>query len=278
MKILCVGEILVDMIAGGHSLGDAGEFHSRPGGAPTNVAVAASRMGADVDMAATVGDDGFGDMLKEKLEKEDVGLEHIRTVDEKTTLAFVALDDNAEPEFSFYREADTFISPDQLAEGYDIIHFGSLPFTDPELSERLEDYAKQSQALISFDPNLRSDLKDEDYMKRLKSFIDVANLVFLSEEENKNFEIEAEEILVTKGSEGAELITDNFTEVEEPPEVDAVDTTGAGDALAGTYLAFRDSSQREALEKAVQASALSTLDKGAMSALPNKAQLEREFQ
>lgn len=278
MKILCVGEILVDMIADGHSLEDAGQFHSRPGGAPTNVAVAASRMGADVDMAATVGNDGFGDMLKEKLENEGVGLDHIRTVDEKTTLAFVALDDNAEPEFSFYREADLEIGEDQLGEGYDIIHFGSLPFTDPELTERLENYADRSQALISFDPNLRSDLKDKEYMKRLKRFIEVADLVFLSEEENKNFEIGAEEILVTKGSEGADLITEEFIEIEKPPEVDVVDTTGAGDALAGTYLAFRESSRREALEKAVQASALSTLDKGAMSALPNKAQLEREFQ
>lgn len=278
MKILCVGEILVDMIAENNSIKNSDEFYARPGGAPTNVAVAASKMGAEVEMAATVGDDGFGDMLKQKLEEEDVGLDKISVSEEKTTLAFVALDETAEPEFSFYRGADLEIGEDQLGEGYDIIHFGSLPFTNPELSEKLQSYAEQSQALISFDPNLRSDLKDEEYMERLKSFIEVADLVFLSEEENKNFEIDAEEILVTKGSEGAKLITDDFKEVEEPPEVDVVDTTGAGDAFTGTYLAFRESSRREALEKAVQASALSTLDKGAMSALPNKAELQRQFQ
>ena len=278
MKILCVGEILVDMIAENNSIKNSDEFYARPGGAPTNVAVAASKMGAEVEMAATVGDDGFGDMLKQKLEEEDVGLDKISVSEEKTTLAFVALDETAEPECSFYRGADLEIGEDQLGEGYDIIHFGSLPFTNPELSEKLQSYAEQSQALISFDPNLRSDLKDEEYMERLKSFIEVADLVFLSEEENKNFEIDAEEILVTQGSEGAKLITDDFKEVEEPPEVDVVDTTGAGDAFTGTYLAFRESSRREALEKAVQASALSTLDKGAMSALPNKAELQRQFQ
>lgn len=278
MKILCVGEILVDMIAENNSIKNSDEFYARPGGAPTNVAVAASKMGAEVEMAATVGDDGFGDMLKQKLEEEDVGLDKISVSEEKTTLAFVALDETAEPEFSFYRGADLEIQESQLREGYDIIHFGSLPFTNPELSEKLQSYAEQSQALISFDPNLRSDLKDEEYMERLKSFIEIADLVFLSEEENKNFEIDAEEILVTKGSEGAKLITDEFKEVEKPPEVDVVDTTGAGDAFTGTYLAFRESSRREALEKAVQASALSTLDKGAMSALPNKAELQRQFQ
>jgi sugar/nucleoside kinase (ribokinase family) len=273
MKILCVGEILVDMIADGHSLEDAGEFHSRPGGAPTNVAVASSRMGADVDMAATVGNDGFGDMLKEKLENEGVGLDHIRTVDEKTTLAFVALDDNAEPEFSFYREADTFISPDQLTDGYDIIHFGSLPFTDPDLSEMMRRYAKESEALISFDPNLRSDFDSPKYMERLRGFIREADLVFLSEEEAESFDIDAEEILVTKGSSGATLTTKEFSEKSRPPEVDPVDTTGAGDALAGAYLAFRDEGRKDALEKAVEASALSTLEKGAMSALPDKDDL-----
>lgn len=273
MKILCVGEILVDMIADGHSLEDAGEFHSRPGGAPTNVAVASSRMGADVDMAATVGNDGFGDMLKEKLENEGVGLDHIRTVDEKTTLAFVALDDNAEPEFSFYREADTFISPDQLTDGYDIIHFGSLPFTDPDLSEMMRRYAKESEALISFDPNLRSDFDSPKYMERLRGFIREADLVFLSEEEAESFDIDAEEILVTKGSSGATLTTKEFSENSRPPEVDPVDTTGAGDALAGAYLAFRDEGRKDALEKAVEASALSTLEKGAMSALPDKDDL-----
>jgi sugar/nucleoside kinase (ribokinase family) len=273
MKILCVGEILVDMIADGHSLEDAGEFHSRPGGAPTNVAVASSRMGADVDMAATLGNDGFGDMLKEKLENEGVGLDHIRTVDEKTTLAFVALDDNAEPEFSFYREADTFISPDQLTDGYDIIHFGSLPFTDPDLSEMMRRYAKESEALISFDPNLRSDFDSPKYMERLRGFIREADLVFLSEEEAESFDIDAEEILVTKGSSGATLTTKEFSEKSRPPEVDPVDTTGAGDALAGAYLAFRDEGRKDALEKAVEASALSTLEKGAMSALPDKDDL-----
>lgn len=278
MKLLCVGEILVDMIAEKDCLKDSREFNARPGGAPANVAVAASRMGADVEMAGTVGNDGFGEMLTRKLEEEDVGIDKLAVSDEKTTLAFVALDENAEPEFSFYRGADLEIGEEQLVEGYDVIHFGSLPFTDPELAERLEKYAERSQALISFDPNLRSDLRDREYMDRLKSFIEVSDLIFLSEEENKNFDIDAEEILVTRGSEGAKLLTQDFTQVEKPPEVDAVDTTGAGDALTGTYLAFRDISRRKAIKKAVEASALSTLKKGAMSALPDRRRLENHFQ
>lgn len=278
MKILCIGEILVDMIATESSIQSSDGFHARPGGAPANVAVAASRMGADVDMAATVGRDGFGDKLIEKMKEEEIGVENIDVSDKKTTLAFVALNKSAEPGFSFYRGADLEISENQLEHGYDIVHFGSLPFTDENLSKMLENYARKSKALISFDPNLRSELADEEYLSRVKDFIEVSDLVFLSEEENKSFEIEAQEVLVTKGSDGAELITNEFTKEKKPPEVDVVDTTGAGDTLTGTYLAFRELSAEKALAKAVMASALSTQEKGAMSAIPNKLDVETNFQ
>ncbi len=278
MKILCVGELLVDMIASETSIQSSKEFHARPGGAPANVAVAASRTGADVDMAATVGDDGFGDKLIEKMEEEEVGVENINVSDKKTTLAFVALNDSAEPEFSFYRGADLEISENQLGHGYDIVHFGSLPFTDEKLSKMLLTYARESEALISFDPNLRSELADEDYMNRVKRFIELSDLVFLSEEEKKNFEIEAQEVIVTKGSKGAELITNEFTKDKNPPEIDVLDTTGAGDALTGTYLAFRHLSKEKALEKAVLASALSTQEKGAMSAIPTESDIDSGIQ
>ncbi len=279
MKLLCVGEILVDVIGKNNSLKNTKTFHARSGGAPANVAVAASRMGAEVDMAATIGKDGLGEKLIEKLEDEGVGVENVAASDKKTSLAFVALNENAEPEFSFYRGADTEISEKQLRGEYDIIHFGSLPFTEPQLSEMLLEFARNSDAVISFDPNLRSELADENYLSRLKEFIEVSDIVFLSYEEDKQLSIEVDQKIITKGDEGAELITSNEHIAISPPEIEPEDTTGAGDTLTGSYLAFRGELCREdALKKAVQASALSTLEKGAMSAIPNKAILEQKFQ
>lgn len=279
MKMLCVGEILIDMIGKDRSLKKTEKFHARPGGAPANVAVAASKMGADVHMAATVGKDGLGDKLVEKLEREGVGVQNIDVSEKKTSLAFVALNEAAEPEFSFYRGADTEISEKQLEGEYDIIHFGSLPFTEPQLSERFLEFAKSSEAIISFDPNLRSELADGNYEERLKEFMQVSDLVFLSYEEDKQLSIDIPQKIVTKGADGAEIMTPDENISISPPEVEPVDTTGAGDALTGAYLAFKgEVSRKTALQNAVNASALSTLEKGAMSAIPDRNQLEQKFQ
>lgn len=271
MKILCVGEALVDMIGSGKSLKDSNSFEKRPGGAPANVAVAASRMGANVDMAATVGNDEFGDLLVEKFEEEDVGVENVERSASKTTLAFVALE-GSEPSFSFYRGADPLITPSQLDSGYDIIHFGSLPFTDPFTSEDLFEFAREAESIISFDPNLREDLADKEYLQRIQKMVNLSDIVFLSDEEVSELDLsDVPEIVLSRGSEGAEIKGQGIS--KNPPEVDAVDTTGAGDALTGSYLAYRNKDKSEALEKAVEAAAYSIRKKGAMSALPRKEEL-----
>jgi fructokinase len=271
MKILCVGEALVDMIGSGKNLKDSDSFEKRPGGAPANVAVAASRMGADVDIAATVGNDEFGDLLIDKFEEEDVGVENVDRSASRTTQAFVALE-GSEPSFSFYRGADHLITGSQLDDNYEIIHFGSLPFTDPLTSEELFEFAKEAESIISFDPNLREDLVDGEYLQRIQKMLDISDIVFLSDEEVSELDLSnVPEVVLSRGSEGAEIKGRGIN--KSPPDVDAVDTTGAGDALTGSYLAFRDISKPKALEKAVEASAYSTRNKGAMSALPRKEQL-----
>jgi len=86
-----------------------------------------------------------------------------------------------------------------------------------------------------------------------------------------------DEIVLTKGSEGAEVVSQENTVEQEPPKVHVKDTTGAGDALAGAYLAFRQQGIESALEKSVHAAALSTQKKGAMSALPKLTELKNSM-
>ena len=62
MKILCIGEALIDMICTdkGSSLSKGQNFLKKPGGAPTNVAAAVAALGGEVELAAKVGKDPFG--------------------------------------------------------------------------------------------------------------------------------------------------------------------------------------------------------------------------
>ncbi len=258
------------------------EFSKRPGGAPANVAVAASRLGADVELVATVGEDEFGEFLLETVEEEGISTERIAQIEkENTTLAFASLDEKARPHFVFYRGADEHIHPGQLEfESPDILHVGSLPFTRPETAENILERLEGESARISFDPNLREDLMGDDYAAYLEKVIPHVDILTAAEEEIEFFggleslRDQVEEIIVTQGEEGAILYTEEGRFRAAATQVDVVDTTGAGDALTGAYLAFREKGSQAALEKAVKAASLSTTAKGAMSSLPRRSELE----
>lgn len=281
MTYYFIGELLVDKI-GDDTLEEADTFSKRAGGAPANVAAAVSRLGEEANLVATVGDDSFGDFLERRMQEEGVNLDRIRRSDRKTTLAFVGLDSDAEPEFSFYRGADEDISQDQLdleLNEDDTVHVGSLPFTDPELSEKILELVEETDATVSFDPNLRKELKGEEYVRRLKNMVRHTDLLFADEEEieelggSEELLEDVSEILVSKGSRGAELIAEDERIREPARNVEPVDTTGAGDALTGAYLAHRSDGCEKALSKAVDAAAESIKQKGAISSLPDRKSL-----
>jgi len=285
MKIVCVGEILVDLIGQENAgLKHNPEFSKRSGGAPANVAVAASRLEADVQMAATVGNDEFGEFLRHKMQEEDVDISNLRkTGQHSTTLAFAALDEDAKPEFSFYRGADQKINSNQLdieLDSEDIVHIGSLPFTDSETAETVLEFLESTEATVSFDPNLREDLLNSRYEETLRSVIEHVDVLTAADEELEFFgglekiREKIEEIIITRGAEGAEIFTEDESHFVASEDVEVVDTTGAGDALTGAYLAFRHQGRKEALGKAVEAASISTTSKGAMSALPRLSELE----
>ena len=107
MRILCVGEALVDLVCERPvaSISEADAFVPRFGGAIANVAVTAARRGADVALAGGVGTDAWGAWLHERLEAEGVDLTWFDRRDEiATPVAFVTLDADAQPSFAIYGE------------------------------------------------------------------------------------------------------------------------------------------------------------------------------
>src|SRR4051794_41847897 len=109
MKILCVGEALIDMICTdiGKSLTEGQSFSKKAGGAPANVAAAIAALGGKVELVAKVGQDPFGRHLVEVMESFGVGTQWmLKDPTHFTTLAFVSLMENGERDFYFNRGAD----------------------------------------------------------------------------------------------------------------------------------------------------------------------------
>ncbi len=232
-------------------------------------------------MVATVGEDEFGEFLVERLENEGIDTTNIRRSRLNTTLAHAALDEEARPHFMFYRGADEVITREQLnGTDSDIVHLGSLPFSHPKTARNLIEFIEGHESTISFDPNLREDVMNTHYRKSMQNIVDHVDVMIAAEDEIDFFGGKQEvlssvdELVVTKGEKGAELCNGAESFQVDAPDVDVVDTTGAGDALTGAYLAFRDEGRKKALQKAVKAASRSVTSKGAMEALPYRSELE----
>src|SRR4051812_8057730 len=197
MKILCIGEALIDMICTdvGKSLSSGQRFLKKAGGAPANVAAAIAALGGKVELVAKVGADPFGNHLVDVMQSFGVGTLWILKDEQNfTTLAFVSLMENGERDFYFNRVADGELSKQEI-EGIDlssvsIVHFGSatafLPGPLQAAYQGLLQKCLQQDVFISFDPNYRHLLfknSTQDFIDKSWNFIKSCHFFKLSDEE-----------------------------------------------------------------------------------------------
>ena len=263
-KVLCIGEMLIDFMPSAHGvdLKDVPAFARAAGGAPANVAAAVSKLGGNSAIVTKLGADPFGDYLVSILEHEGVETDKVlRTAVANTALAFVSLKSNGERDFSFYRNpsADMLLEASEIKAEWlspqTILHFCSVGLIEAPIKYahlKAIEYAHVNQSLISFDLNVRLPLwpNASACRKALMDFIPKAHIIKLSDEElaflTGSSDIEAAKscffdgacklLILTKGGEGAEIITKNATYCVEGIKTEVVDTTGAGDSFIGSFL------------------------------------------
>lgn len=261
--ILCVGEILADMI--GEENDGVTAFKMYAGGAPFNVACNAAFCGAKAGFAGRVGRDIAGDFLVRfakgmPLQYLSVKRDEVRN----TTLAFVALDKNGEREFTFFRHETADYNMDVAdidldTEGLKIVHVGSLMLSEAEgrrFAKALVEKIKSKGLKFSFDVNFRFDLyKDiDEAVKAYGWFVRQADILKFSEDEIiaytkardldsaiEKLDFKGYLLAVTRGSNGSVYLYRGRRGYAPAVEnVKVVDTTGAGDAFYGALLAKLD--------------------------------------
>jgi fructokinase len=263
-KILCIGEALIDMICTdkGKPLSEGENFLKKSGGAPTNVAAAIAALGGNVDLAAKVGIDPFGDHLIMVMRSFGVNTKWmLQDKNHFTTFAFVSLMENGERDFYFNRGADGELTLDEIEaidlNEYSIIHFGSAtaflpgPLQHAYLSLLQKTLVQDN--FISFDPNYRNLL----FQNNIRSFIDqswnfIKHCHFFKVSDDEALLLTGRSTLndaindflsgtksvfaITLGKDGTLLGINGETKVIPSIEVKPVDTTGAGDAFVGAVL------------------------------------------
>lgn len=288
MTIVCLGEAIVDLVCERELAepGEADHFVPHPGGALANVAVAARRAGGDASLLGAVGNDAWGNWLREKLWQERVDVSRMETVDDvPTPVAFVTFDWEREPSFAVYGEA---IAPamraagphlsDALREAQALVFGSNTLVGEPEreVTLRARRAARDSGARVLFDPNLRPN-RWRDVGRALRLCREMARGAFLvraNQREAQELTGEADPAaaasalcglgaqlgVVTVGREGA-VMRGAASGEQESPDVEVVSPLGAGDAFMGALAAglqavgWEASRAAEALKPAVEAGA-----------------------
>jgi sugar/nucleoside kinase (ribokinase family) len=305
-KVVSIGEVLIDFVAQEiGTLEKVTSFTKYPGGAPANFAVGLARLGIDVAFIGKVGNDAFGNYLKDYLDKEGVITNYLsKGTSEKTTLAFVSLDENAERDFLFYRSnaADLQltlqdIKLDEITK-CEYLHFGTVSLTNNPTQDtilQIIKVCKDTGTKICFDPNIRLSLWESESQLRenLEKVLPYVDICYPSKEElffvlknTTSDEQEAINLLMDKypidivalklGEDGCLIKKrDDFFLTIPAFEVPVIDTTGAGDGfnVGFIYSLATGKSLEVAGIFGNAVAALVIQQKGAMSALPTDAKL-----
>lgn len=260
VDLIVLGEYIIDFTTIGKNADGLPMYVQNPGGAPTNVACAASELGTKAAVITKLSNDEFGDFLFNYLKNLNmVDLRGIVRSDDPTGIAFALLNDEGERSFRFYRHAcaDSLLSEEdinlELINETKVLHFSSVSLAS-EVSRKATMYAvkkaKELGKIISFDINYRPFLWNEsdDARVYVDEALKYADIVKASDEEaeyfgdkdinkavkalNKNNAL----VVVTFGSKGSMYFKGDYKGVVDTYNVVTKDTTGAGDNFVGALL------------------------------------------
>ncbi|WP_459194303.1 carbohydrate kinase family protein [Halosimplex sp. J119] len=306
-SVLVAGETLVDFLPTTETaLASTDEFARQPGGAPANVAVRLAQLDRAPWFWTRVGADPFGEFLADTLADRGVPDRFVeRDPDAKTTLAFVSGDATEGPRFTFYRDgtADTRFEsgrvPDDVLAEVEWVVVGSVLLASSPSREAIHDLverANEAGCTVVFDLNARPELwADADFESEIRRILPAVDVVKSSHEDLRPAGFGGEDsalhavapqlhdlgphtVFLTLGEDGAAAAAtgDAPWDPDEATHggyaVDAVDTTGAGDAFtAGVVdaLAGGECSLDAVLDRGNAVAAASTTRAGGMAELPD---------
>lgn len=299
-RILVVGSANIDFLmttpyvpSPGETLLSEGAYTFVPGGKGANTAVAASRLGAQVIFCSRVGDDAYGDRLIDIYKENEIDLRYLKADKlEQTGLAVVILEKDGTNRIIVYPGANKrinendiensfFAYPDAVVTQFEIgdaavlstariANSEGVPFiVDAGPAHKDFPLAKLEQVEI-FSPNeteteILTGIRPDTLDNCLKASIALSNSV------------DIKYVVLKLGARGCYIYDGKYCDLISPFEVQAVDTTAAGDAftaaLTSEYMRTGDIITAARFANAV--GALTVTKVGALSSLPTKEEVKQ---
>lgn len=276
-KVLCLGEVLWDMLPSG----------PKAGGAPMNVAINLKKFGVDVAIASRVGNDAQGEKLKAFIENAGLSTQYIQ-VDEKldTSEVLVHFDENNSPSYEIcmpvaWDNIELTDSLLELARESGVIVLGTLALRSQATRDAILPLLDQD-GLVLADINLRKPYDTREIVEKVMHRADIVKLnddevQLIGEWNNRSDRSEeglmkwiaehfnCKVVIVTRGEKGAIAYREGKFVEQDGFRVNVADTVGSGDAFLAGFTAslMRGQSTEEALRVACATGALVATFNGA---------------
>lgn len=294
-KIVVVGSFNTDLVSYLQRMPRPGEtvhgetFVTGAGGKGSNQAVAAARLGAKVTFIGRVGSDVFANLAYEIWDAEGVSRDYvIQDQDHATGVAPILVDSQGENMIVVVLGANLNIQPSDIDAAKDRIAAADVLLAQLEINLDVVAYAlkmaKKLGVATILNPAPATPLSGDTMQLADYLTPNETELETLSGSANADVTARARSLLtrdgqtavVTLGAQGAQIVSPNQNICLEAFEVDAVDTTGAGDAFnAGLAVALAEGRDlRAAVRFANAAAALSVTKPGAARSAPHRAEVD----
>jgi len=307
--VLIIGSSNMDLNIYSERFPDLGEtitggtFKQYLGGKGANQSVAAVRSGAKTVFIGKIGEDSFGDQMISSLTKEGINTDYmVRDPNEKSGVAFILIDKNGDNKITVAPGANFKLSAEEIKLNVDIIKNSCCLIVQMEIPmetiKEIFDIASEGNVIKILNPaplkpipleilkKVDIIIPNEGEIYRLSSYITKKELTVWG----KQSIVKASKILTnlgincvitTLGSRGSIIYLGSEDKVIEvpTPNVNAVDTVGAGDCFIGVFAGFLSKGEKivNAVKYASIAASIAVTRKGAQDSMPHLNEIKKKM-
>lgn len=298
-KSICViGSSNTDMVVKAEKLPAPGEtvmggsFLMNPGGKGANQAVAAARLGGQVQFVAKVGNDMFGRQAIQQFQREKIGVNYVATdADHPSGVALINVDGKGENCIAVAPGSNAFLKSEEVEPALENTGTDSLVLLQLEIPLPTVAYAVKRSAekglRVVLNPAPAQPLP-EDLLSRLylitpnETEAELLTGVRVTDQETAHQAAQlllskgVANVIITLGSKGAYLLSDSYSGIIPAPPVTAVDTTAAGDCFNGALVVAlgEDKPLEEAVAFACKAASICVTRMGAQASMPLRKEVD----
>lgn len=299
-QILGIGEPLIEMVRLPDPIINRPAYVQGFGGDTSTAIIAAARQGARTGYISAVGDDMFGDAMLDLWAREGVNSStvHIRAGD-PTGVCFID-PDPAGRRFTYARRgsaASLYGSgdlPEANIAAAKVLHLSGITLAISQAMRkaalRAIEVAKANDAFVSLDLNVRPRLWSLDLAREVLGHVAAqADIVFPSDDEAElllgitdpgaiaehYLAVGAQIVVVKRGAKGSLIAAAGERHSIPAATSDPVDSSGAGDSFAGSFLAYWLETEDLALSgaRAARVAAGTVSGLGAVEPIPHRADI-----